>query len=378
MDRSVYYTDTSAGGYTEISHVTAGFLRKRKLGEWLPDNPYMWRRYDHKFPRDFYGHKDELYVVDPFYFFSDGRITDHQNFSEKFFDRRSVGVGILTNKLMTKVRNKQVDLGVALGEYAETAAMIATIGAKIAKAISAARKGRFGDAMRALTGSSRRDTWKHVPLAAANTWLGVTYGLKPLLNDIYGAMELLEKRYTSPPVRQSVRASHQVNVSAEADISLGDAPWIVHNTRGLIISGRVSGIIHYQVDNPVIRLLDQVGLLNPAAIAWELVPYSFVVDWFLPVGDFFNSVVPPQGVTFLSGVVSENYRGTGYTRRYVYQPDTPWTVSSDSRGQLKERTLLTAFPSFYVKPANTSLGASRVMSAISLITQAVFGGKTKR
>jgi hypothetical protein len=43
------------------------------------------------------------------------------------------------------------------------------------------------------------------------------------------------------------------------------------------------------VSNPNTALANQMGFINPAAVAWELVPFSFLVDWFLPVGDFLNS-----------------------------------------------------------------------------------------
>lgn len=29
-----------------------------------------------------------------------------------------------------------------------------------------------------------------------------------------------------------------------------------------------------------------LGLTNPELVAWELVPYSFVADWFIPLGDW--------------------------------------------------------------------------------------------
>jgi hypothetical protein len=33
-----------------------------------------------------------------------------------------------------------------------------------------------------------------------------------------------------------------------------------------------------------------LGLTNPALVAWELVPFSFVVDWALPIGDWLSSL----------------------------------------------------------------------------------------
>lgn len=45
-----------------------------------------------------------------------------------------------------------------------------------------------------------------------------------------------------------------------------------------------------EVINDSLLTLDQCGLINPLSVAWELVPFSFVVDWFLPIGTYINSM----------------------------------------------------------------------------------------
>jgi hypothetical protein len=32
-----------------------------------------------------------------------------------------------------------------------------------------------------------------------------------------------------------------------------------------------------------------LGLLNPENVAWELLPWSFVVDWFIPIGQYLDA-----------------------------------------------------------------------------------------
>jgi hypothetical protein len=34
----------------------------------------------------------------------------------------------------------------------------------------------------------------------------------------------------------------------------------------------------------------QLGLLDPATVLWEIIPYSFVVDWFLPIGSYLDNL----------------------------------------------------------------------------------------
>jgi hypothetical protein len=47
-----------------------------------------------------------------------------------------------------------------------------------------------------------------------------------------------------------------------------------------------------------------VGLLNPATVAWELVPYSFIADWFVPVGDYLTGLTADCGLVFKGGSVT--------------------------------------------------------------------------
>ena len=33
-----------------------------------------------------------------------------------------------------------------------------------------------------------------------------------------------------------------------------------------------------------------LGLINPSTVAWERLPWSFVIDWFIPIGSYLDSV----------------------------------------------------------------------------------------
>jgi hypothetical protein len=42
----------------------------------------------------------------------------------------------------------------------------------------------------------------------------------------------------------------------------------------------------------------QLGLLDPLSVVWENIPYSFVVDWFIPIGDYLSML---NQIPFLNG-----------------------------------------------------------------------------
>lgn len=47
----------------------------------------------------------------------------------------------------------------------------------------------------------------------------------------------------------------------------------------------VVGRARFDPDELILRLFDQIGL-NPFKTAWELIPYSFVIDWFCNIGEW--------------------------------------------------------------------------------------------
>jgi hypothetical protein len=46
---------------------------------------------------------------------------------------------------------------------------------------------------------------------------------------------------------------------------------------------------------------NRLGVINPLAIAWELYPFSFVIDWFVPIGSVLTAATATAGLEFVSG-----------------------------------------------------------------------------
>jgi hypothetical protein len=67
-----------------------------------------------------------------------------------------------------------------------------------------------------------------------------------------------------------------------------------------------------QVTNPNMFLANQLGFLNPALVAWELVPFSFVVDWFVNVGAVISSMTDFMGCTLKDPYHTDCHK-VGYT-----------------------------------------------------------------
>lgn len=266
----------------------------------------------------------------------------------------------MSNRLITKVRDTRFDLGVALGEAGETCSFVANALVAVARSYKQLRRGHLSGALRTLAGAQKRKGQVFDPTAyASNQWLAYSYGLRPLLSDVHDAVDLLDRGLRKEKifkVRSSIARTFQV-----------ENIWYYY---GDAMEGRVraSGRLVVKINNPTLYSLEQLGLVNPLAVAWELVPFSFVVDWFAPVGTYLTNIIPPQGVSVVRGSVS--FKGEGTYRAWTDIP-AGWHTYLRQRERFRYRKILTDFPAFRFRIPDISLNQSQVASALSLLYQSL-------
>lgn len=235
------------------------------------------------------------------------------------------------------------------------------------------RQGRFGDAARYLR-TNVPSRVSHSRALSANI-LEFEYGLKPLMSDIKSSAEIL----TSDPHPKQVKASSfdywrdYYPSSGPGYVSRGEA------TCKLFVTIR-SGV---RVTNPNLFLAVRLGLLD-VALPWKLLPFSFVVDWFVNVEQMFSSM------TDLYGLELDNphytwkalCRATGYERTdwQEFNPETGGFFGSfvqhDTVIQTVElhRVLGLPGPSLVVKPFK-GFSMQRGIQAIALVLGVLGSGE---
>lgn len=114
---------------------------------------------------------------------------------------------------------------------------------------------------------------------ASNLYLEGIFGWVPLMQDVYNAYEVLSDLSPSAKLCK-VRISDSQNGNVSGPAMRG----ALHCSAGVQVGGSIRCV------NPNLALLERLGLVNPAAIAWDAVPYSFVINWFVPVGGFLKSL----------------------------------------------------------------------------------------
>lgn len=211
-------------------------------------------------------------------------------------------------KARLKMKDGSVNLGVAFAERNATARLLGDTATTISKAVRQLRRGNVKDAARALGVGSRRQTGN----STIERWLELQYGWKPLLQDVYGSCDALSKR-VGDHWRVTAKATVKVDVDVEKTYDVFPYPVRVRAT------GLDSCMVRIDAmpSNDLVISLSQLGILNPALVAWELVPFSFVLDWMLPIGDYLDSLDAMIGYENIHCSVSEWKK-----YRYVTSPYT--------------------------------------------------------
>lgn len=285
-----------------------------------------------------------------------------------------------SRKLLSRIKNQDFSAPVAVAEGRKTIRMIADIVTQVARAGLALRRGNFRGAADALGVSPRGGALKRSRYQSlANNWLELQYGWQPLLSDVYGLAQYLEKSkaYKKREVITSV-VHRQVHETA---LYKGDTAWTTEVKESTYT---VKYVVYFSEDD-VVQTSTALGLGNPAAVAWELVPFSFVVDWFLPIGSFLENLDATVGRVFVKGCVTEFYRG----RHTAFATGAPSKVVNGQRydNNIKtedmvetiwcSRVPLTAFPAPQFPIYQNPLSVHHAATAFALLAQVFSGAPVK-
>lgn len=210
----------------------------------------------------------------------------------------------------------------------------------------------------------------------ASTFLEVEYGWRPLIGDIYSSIELM---CSEPPfsfVKAGAKSAWNENFMERTTSWDGGLSRTV-DKKTIELYVRMGA--QFVVINPNVFLLNSLGIIDPA-LPWKLLPYSFVVDWFINVEQVIGQISDWFGLS-LSQPFTTNFarckslRTVNSTSKSYMGADL-WNSSNVNRvSSSAEMTRVQSLtgPSLIVKPFR-GFSIERGAQAISLIV-AAFGGK---
>lgn len=127
----------------------------------------------------------------------------------------------------------------------------------------------------------------------ANLWLEYRYAMRPLIFEMKQCLEAL-KKIIKKGTRQTARGK-EVNISNVTHYDTytdTTQSWYSHSytcrRRESLTTSSRAGVL-FEIDNSLDTLLAVWGIDQPIESAWELVPFSFIIDWFFSIGDVISS-----------------------------------------------------------------------------------------
>lgn len=188
---------------------------------------------------------------------------------------------------LLSLKDQKVNFAQAFAERQMTADLLGSTLSRIARSVMLLRRRKVKEAWREIGGN---------PRTIPKTWLEYQYGWKPLLSDIWGSTLLLAGRKDVSDWVVTVKGNRTVKSSSE------DVVGSSHRMRRKIKTRQGCYVrLDYQPGEALFHTLSSLGLTNPALLAWELLPYSFVIDWAVPIGDWLSSLDAANGMNFYSG-----------------------------------------------------------------------------
>jgi hypothetical protein len=220
--------------------------------------------------------------------------------------------------LRRKLQRNRVNIASSVAEYKESCKLFYELALTLRNAYRTIRKGKFR--------RRRRLKLSDIPASV----LQFNFGVAPLFGDLYSVVEALRLKLTAPIL---MRESVSIKIPFEQVISWAD---FTYDLKGGL---RQRATIYYDID-PTQYLSEYVDFGNPVEWVWELIPFSFMVDWLIPIGDWLGNLDALTGITNIRGVVTSKMdqrwtaswnqadvsltKPTGYWRSY--QRDLFYTV----------------------------------------------------
>jgi hypothetical protein len=134
----------------------------------------------------------------------------------------------------------------------------------------------------------------------SSEWLRFRYGIKPIMSDAAAAMKTLSETYDIKPKRHKTQVSGILSKVGHDRVTVVSGVYEFYHQK--IYSDDIS-IRVYWFDEYRRTPYDKLGLSlqNALVLPWELTHLSFVVDWFINIGDLLYANMPRVGVVPLGG-----------------------------------------------------------------------------
>lgn len=218
-----------------------------------------------------------------------------------------------SNILAGKIKQLRCNLASDIAEYRESLDVAVSLAEKLTAAVrtTAGIAKRCGGNPRCIARAlgvkaassfkqRERMSWGDIPAA----WLTGALALGPTIASLDTVLTAISAKDRARPILRVIRFS-QSNESKDG---------YIYDMYGRRPEGVWHGSLKTRVV-AVVELLPPKGVFddnftpgNPLEIGWEMIPLSFVVDWFIPIGNWLSALDAYSGVSSVVGSVSTRTR----------------------------------------------------------------------
>lgn len=268
-----------------------------------------------------------------------------QTFDWIYLEERARG------KLLDAIKNQNVNLAQMSAEYRSSAKLFRSLAGELYQGYKAIRRGHLGAAIRDLS----RDR------GFARKWIEFQFGLVPVVMDLEGVCLSLADNLREGHTRYvTIRTKDTQRYERRYLDPIGTG-WLLHEeVETLLIKLRARWVVGDHLLDDISRF----GFSNVPALLWELVPFSFVVDWAIGVGDWLSRLDALIGAKDLIYAPSYRYQWSASTS---HESGVTAFSSTDTRARgLSQTNLVNPFPRYKpsqsLKSVVTGLALLRLLS----------------
>ncbi len=274
------------------------------------------------------------------------------------------------SRLYAKVSDP-ASLGITLVQYGQAADMVSKRLKSLLDFARAMRRFDLASAKKALGVlpphlrsrlSSTENRLKNEAKHYADNFLEWHFGWSPLIKDAYQALEVLN----APIPYGRVKASAKVYMTAKGPVQFLNFYETLTSDHTLL--WRCKAGCEVRVTNPNLHLLNGLGLLNPAEIAWDAIPWSFLLGWVSNVGLVMSQMSAFAGCEISNGYHVISLASSAKNNRQNSYPGYQGASQVYSRAFSLER--VNSLPSATLAWTGVKLpSVTRGLTAMSLLAQ---------
>lgn len=279
----------------------------------------------------------------------------------------------IIDALRTKIAGSDFDLGVFLGEGHEALSMIANNATRIYRSLVDLKHGNLIGAAKHLgivkTARYQRaySKGKSVESDLSARWLELQYGWLPLIKDTYDGAQFLAQ-YLNFPYLQRYSVTRKKPLKASPSSLQLKGCYSYDGFTQVKITAYVKEV------NPAAL----AGLTDPASVIWELTPWSFVADWFIPIGSYLQARGLASAITgtfVTSKKTDEKFFADAINGSPTF---VAYNVTYKKRNIVFDRTVSSSLfvPYPNIKPLGEVLSWKHCANAVALLVQN-FSSKTR-